>query len=165
VEVDSGPIGREAEVGEICAFLSVGSGEPAALVITGDVGIGKTVVWKHVVQTALRPSFRVLSCQPASSERPLAFSALDDLLGDVIEEFLPELPESRRRAVTVALARGLLGSMPDRHVLARGVLDAFRTLSSSRPFVAVDDARGWIVPHDVLEFCFRRLGVSLSRSC
>jgi len=30
-----------------------------------------------------------LSCQPASAERPLAFSALDDLFGGVAEEILP----------------------------------------------------------------------------
>ena len=158
--MDSRPIGREAEVGEICAFLSASSGEPAAVVIKGDVGIGKTVVWKHLVQTALRPSFRVLSCRPASSERPLAFSALDDLIGDVIGEFLPELPECRRHAVTVALARGTsLGSMPDRQVLARGTLDALRILSRTTPLlVAVDDAQWLDHPSaGVLEFCFRRL--------
>jgi len=66
-KLDSRPIGREAEVGEICAFLSASPGEPAAVAITGDVGIGKTMVWKHLVQTALRPSFRVLSCRPAPS--------------------------------------------------------------------------------------------------
>jgi tetratricopeptide (TPR) repeat protein len=158
--VNSRPIGREAEVGKICAFLTASSSEPAAVAITGDVGIGKTAVWKHVAQAALRPSFRVLSCRPASSERPLAFSALDDLLGDVIEEFLPELPESRRRAVNGALARGpFLGSMPDRQVLARGILDAFRILSRATPLlVAVDDAQWLDHPSaSVLEFCFRRL--------
>jgi DNA-binding CsgD family transcriptional regulator len=158
--VDSQPIGREAEVGKICAFLSAGSGAPRALVITGDVGIGKTAVWKHMVQTALRPSFRVLSCRPALSERPLAFSALDDLLGGAIEEFLPELSESRRRAVTVALGRGTFpGSMPDGQVLARGVLDGFRVLSGATSLlVAVDDAQWLDRPSaDVLEFCCRRL--------
>jgi DNA-binding CsgD family transcriptional regulator len=158
--VNSRPIGREAEVGKICAFLTASSSEPTAVAITGDVGIGKTAVWKHVAQAALRPSFRVLSCRPASSERPLAFSALDDLLGDVIEEFLPELPESRRRAVNGALARGpFLGSMPDRQVLARGILDAFRILSRATPLlVAVDDAQWLDHPSAaVLEFCFRRL--------
>lgn len=158
--MNSRPIGREAEVGKICAFLTASSSEPAAVAITGDVGIGKTAVWKHVAQAALRPSFRVLSCRPASSERPLAFSALDDLLGDVIEEFLPELPESRRRAVNGALARGpFLGSMPDRQVLARGILDAFRILSRATPLlVAVDDAQWLDHPSAaVLEFCFRRL--------
>lgn len=147
-------------MGKICAFLSAGSGEPTALVITGDTGIGKTVVWKHLVKTALPPSFRVLSCRPASSERPLAFSALGDLLGHAAPEFLPRLPEYRRRAVTGALTRGTpLGSMPARQVLARGVLDAFRSLSSARPLlVAVDDAQWMDRPSaDVLEFCFRRL--------
>src|SRR5262249_51573635 len=118
------------------------------------------MVWKHLVQTALRPSFPVLSCRPASSEGPLAFSALDDLLGDVIEEFLPELPECRRQAVAVALARGTSpGSMPDRQALARGTLDAFRILSSATPLlVAVDDAQWLDRPSaGVLEFCFRRL--------
>jgi DNA-binding CsgD family transcriptional regulator len=159
--MDSRPIGREAEVGKICAFLSAGSSEPTAVTITGDAGIGKTVVWNHVAQAAMSPSFRVLSCRPASSERPLAFSALDDLLGDVIDEFLPELPESRRRAVAVALARGpFLGPMPDRQVLARGILDTFRILSASAPLlVAVDDAQWLDHPSaDVLEFCCRRLG-------
>jgi len=158
--VDSPPIGREAEVGKICALLSASPGEPAALIITGDTGIGKTVVWKHLVKSALPPSFRVLSCRPASAERPLAFSALDDLLGDAAQEFLPWLPEYRRRAVTGALTRGIpLGSMPDRQVLARGVLDAFRSLSRARPLlVAVDDAQWMDRPSaDVLEFCFRRL--------
>jgi hypothetical protein len=62
-------------VGKICAFLPAGSGEPAALVITGDVGIGKTVVWKHLLQTTLRSYFRVLSCRSASPERPQIRSA------------------------------------------------------------------------------------------
>jgi hypothetical protein len=85
--VDSQPIGREAEVGRICALFSAGSGEPMALIITGDSGIGKTMVWKHLVKTALPPSFRVLSCRPASSERPLVFSALGDLLGTLPRSF------------------------------------------------------------------------------
>jgi hypothetical protein len=59
-----------------------------ALAITGDAGIGKTVVWKHVTPTISHWS-RVLSCQPTSAERPLAFSALDDLFGDVVGEVLP----------------------------------------------------------------------------
>jgi DNA-binding CsgD family transcriptional regulator len=160
VLVDSRPIGREAELGKICAFLSAGSDGPAALAITGDVGIGKTVVWKHAVQTALRPSFRVLSCRPAPAERPFAFSALGDLLGDMIGEVLPALPDSRRRALAAALGRGTsLESMPDRQLLARGVLDALRILSDGEPLlVAVDDVQWLDRPTaEVLEFSFRRL--------
>lgn len=133
--MDPQPVGRDSEIAEICAFLSATSGASASVAIIGDAGIGKTVVWKHVVQVAGRFS-RVLSCQPAPAERPLAFSALDDLFGDVIEEVLPVLPVlpgPRRRAVEAALLRDASlpftrtslpetdRPLPERRVLARGV--------------------------------------------
>ena len=103
--MDSRPVGRDAEIAESrAAFLSAAFGAPAALVITGDAGIGKTVMWQHVLQAAGRSS-RVLSCRAALAERPLAFSALDDLLGEVAGEVLSVLPGPRRRAVEVALLR------------------------------------------------------------
>ena len=100
--MDSRLVGRNDEIAEIWAFLSAASGGPAALAITGDAGIGKTIVWERVLQEAGR-SFKVLSCQPAPAERPLAFSALDDLFGDVAEEVLPALPGPRRQALKLAL--------------------------------------------------------------
>ena len=54
-----GLVGRDAEITEMRAFLRATSGAPAALVITGDVGIGKTVVWQRMLQVADH-SFRVL---------------------------------------------------------------------------------------------------------
>ena len=168
--MDTGPVGRDAEVAELCAFLSATSGAPSAVAITGDAGIGKTVVWKHVARAAGGSSM-VLSCQPALAERPLAFSALDDLFGDVAGEVLPQLPGPRRRAMEAALLGELVpgpppsdGSeagrpLPERRVLARGVLDALRFLSGGAPLViAVDDVQWLDRPSaGVLEFCFRRL--------
>ena len=155
---------------QISAFLSAASGTPVALAITGDAGIGKTEVWKHVVQDAGR-SARVLSCRPAAAERPLAFSALDDLFGDIADEVLPALAESRRRAVEAALMRHVSPKGPpaapsesgrlrgDRRILARGILDGLRILSGRAPLmIAVDDAQWLDRPSaGVLEFCFRRL--------
>jgi len=163
--VDLVPIGRDGEIVDICAFLSATSGAPSALAITGDPGIGKTMVWKHVLEAARRSS-RVLSCQPASAEKPLAFSALDDLLSEVAGEVLPALPAPARRAVEAALLRDTPeGPEPagrpsrERRVLARGVLDALRILSAGTPLViAVDDAQWLDRPSaGVLEFCSRRL--------
>jgi DNA-binding CsgD family transcriptional regulator/tetratricopeptide (TPR) repeat protein len=99
---DLGLVGRDAEVAEIGAFLTATAGAPSALVIVGDVGIGKTAVWKHAVQAAAG-TYRVLSGRPACAEAPLAFSALDDLFGGVLGEILPGLPEPRRRALEAAL--------------------------------------------------------------
>ncbi len=168
--MDSRPIGRDAEIAEISAFLSAASRAPAALVITGDAGIGKTVVWRHVLQGAGRSS-RVLSCQPVLAEKPHAFSALDDLFGGAAEEILPALPRPRRRAVESALLRDSplepLSAepfeadplAPEPRVLARGILDALRILSGAAPLiVAVDDPQ-WLDRSSAgtLEFCFRRL--------
>ena len=99
---DPGLVGRDAEVAEIGAFLAATAGAPSALIIVGDVGIGKTAVWKHAVHAA-SGTYRVLSCRPARAEAPLAFSALDDLFGGVLGEMLPGLPEPRRRALEAAL--------------------------------------------------------------
>jgi DNA-binding CsgD family transcriptional regulator len=168
-KVDSRPVGRDAEIAEIWAFLSAASEAPAALVITGDAGIGKTVVWEHVLQAAR--SYRVLLCRSAPAERPLAFSALDDLFGDVADEVLPGLAGPRRRAVEAALLRdvtpghfpadplGANPALPEPRVLARGILDGLRILSGGGPLmIAVDDAQWLDRPSArVMEFCFRRL--------
>lgn len=98
-------VGRDAEAAEIGAFLAAAAGAPAALVIVGDVGIGKTAVWQHTVRSASR-THRVLSARPARAEVPLAYSALDDLFGGVLGEMLPGLPGPRRRALEAALHGG-----------------------------------------------------------
>ena len=128
------------------------------------------MVWQHLLQAAGRSS-RVLSCRPAPAERPLAFSALDDLFGDVAGQVLPALPVPRRHAVEVALLRDAslgpwpAGSpaaghpVPEPRGLARGILDALRILSADASLmIAVDDAQWLDRPSaGVLEFCFRRL--------
>jgi len=168
--VDPGPIGRDAEIAKIRGFLLASSQSPAALAITGDAGIGKTMVWKQMIQ-ASGSAAKVLSCQPTLAERPLAFSALNDLFGDVAEQVLPALPDPGRRAVQDALHHGIppgrrpaglseIGrAPPERQVLARGILNALRALSASAPVImAVDDVQWLDHPSmSVLEFCLRRL--------
>lgn len=168
--MDSGPIGRDTEVTKISVFPSATSGIPAAFAVTGDAGIGKSMVWNHAVQ-ASSSSTRVLSSRPIPAERPLAFSALDDLFGDVVEKILPELPGPRRRAVEAAMlldastgrsSAALSGpgrTFRERRALAHGVLGTLRALSHHWPLmVAVDDAQWLDRPSaGVLEFCFRRL--------
>jgi DNA-binding CsgD family transcriptional regulator len=168
--VNSTLVGRDAEIAETQAFLSAASGGPAAVVITGAPGIGKTAVLDYLTQTMSRSS-RVLSCRPALAERPLGFAALDDLLGDLTEEVLHALPGPRRRAVEFMLLRdpstpspsageaANSRSLPERRALARGVLDALRVIAADAPLVlAVDDAQWLDHPSAaVLEFCFRRL--------
>jgi hypothetical protein len=88
--MNAGPIGAGCRD---CHDLHLSFGSiswPGSLAITGDPGIDKSEVWKHAVPGVYRSS-RVLFCQPASAEPPLAFSALDDLLGDDAKEVHPSL--------------------------------------------------------------------------
>jgi DNA-binding CsgD family transcriptional regulator len=102
----------------------------------------------------------VLVCRAAGGEVQLSFAALGDLLGDVLEETLPELPPPQRRALEVALLlEESRGPPPDQRAIALAVLSILRVLARSRPvLIAVDDIQWLDRPTEaVLEFALRRL--------
>jgi DNA-binding CsgD family transcriptional regulator len=138
---------------------SVPSG-PAALVLEGEAGIGKTRLWAHAIEEAERRSWRVLRAQPTTSETPLSFSVLTDLLSGVRPEVLIEVPAPQRRALDIALLRvDPEGALPDHRALATGFLSVLSALARRAPIViAVDDAQWLDAPSArVLEFALRRL--------
>jgi len=91
-------VGRVSELAAFPRFLDAVTEGPAALVLEGDAGIGKTVVWGTGVAMAQERDYRVLSCRPTESETQLPFAALSDLLDEVPEEALAGLPEPQRGA-------------------------------------------------------------------
>jgi DNA-binding CsgD family transcriptional regulator len=152
-------IGREDELGSIQAFLEQVRSGPAALVLSGEPGIGKTILWQAGVEQA-SGTHRVLSYRAGEAEASLSFAALSELLGDVLEEMLPSLAIPRRRALEVAL---LIvepsDEPPDPHAVALAFVDVLRTLAESGPvLVAIDDLQ-WLDPSSagLLEFALRRL--------
>jgi len=66
-------IGRSKEFDSLRQFLDAVVEGPAAFLIEGEAGIGKTALWKQAVDLALRRSYRVLACRPADSETRLSF--------------------------------------------------------------------------------------------
>ena len=154
-------VGREAELDRISGFVGDIAGLPAALVIEGAAGAGKTTLWRAGVAAAEAAGYVVLACRPAGAEVQLSYGALSDLLEPHLEAVLPSLPGPQRRALEVTL---LLeddgGSPPDRRAIAAGALNAFRALARERPvLLAADDAQWVDAPSaEVLEFALRRLG-------
>src|SRR5215207_10310364 len=67
------PIGREAEAAVIGAFLDRAATGPAALVLTGPAGIGKSAVWRAGIAEASRRGFRTLVTHAVEAEAELAF--------------------------------------------------------------------------------------------
>ena len=155
-------VGREPELKAIESFLDgreqVG---PAALVLAGEAGIGKTTLWREGVALASARSWRVLVARPTSPELELPFAGLADLLRGTAADVLPELPEPQRHALEAALLLAEPGgSPPPAHTIAAAVLSYLRELSLLKPvLVAIDDIQ-WLDPSSrgALEFALRRIG-------
>ena len=154
-------VGREEELELLRGFLADSRAGPLALMLEGQPGIGKTTLWAAGVENAREGSYRVLACRPAGAEVQLSFAALGDLLADVLEVTLPELPTPQRRALEVALLlEEAQGPPPDQRAIALAFLGVLRLLAGSGPvLIAVDDAQWLDTPTAaVLEFALRRLG-------
>ena len=152
--------GRERELETLAAYVDAVREGPRGFVVEGEPGIGKTTVWEAAVAAARERGHRVLTCRPAGSEVQLSFAALGDLLEDVLDETLGELPRPQRRALEIALLlEDPQGLPPDQRAIGLAVLGAFRFLAASRPvLVAVDDVQWLDGPSAaVLQFALRRL--------
>lgn len=156
----SGIVGRGPELQVVEEFLGTIQAGPSALVFEGPPGIGKTTLLAQAVARA-RPDFCVLPAQPAEAEAGLAFAALADLLDQVLDGVLLEIPEPQRRALAVALLREEPGPQAtDPRAVAAATLSVLRALARTRPvLVSVDDLQWLDQPSaHVLGFAFRRLG-------
>ena len=95
-------VGRAEELIRIEAFLDSAGLASSALVLEGEPGIGKTVLWRTGVESARRRDWRVLVTRPGEAESGLSFAALGDLLAG-FEDDISALPEPQRRALRVAM--------------------------------------------------------------
>jgi predicted ATPase len=154
----TGVVGRDEELAAVAAFLD--DDFPAALLLAGEAGIGKTTVWRAGLEEARERSVWTLVCRPAESEAQLSFAGLADLLEPVLAETLPALPPVQARALEAAL---LLSEEerppPDQRTISTACLGVVRRLAEEeRVLLAVDDIQ-WLDPPRalVLEFVARRL--------
>ena len=152
-------VGRETETGAAQAWVDLLGDGPAALVVRGDPGIGKTSLWAAATDLATAAGALVLVSRPVEAEMPLGYAGLGDLLEPVADRVLAALTEP----LAADLAAALLlrdGSAPsDPLVVARATLAALRDLAAESPVVvAVDDGQ-WLDPASAraLAFAVRRL--------
>ena len=155
-----GVIGRDAELASIGELLVKIEGGPAALVISGEAGIGKTVLWEAAVGCADRAGLRVLSCRCAEGEASLVFGGLSDLLGAVFPQLAAALAPPRRHALEIALLLMESDSEPlDERAVSLALLDSLRLLADhDAVLVAVDDLQ-WLDASSarVMQMSLRRL--------
>jgi DNA-binding CsgD family transcriptional regulator len=137
--------GREDELAALLDLLEAPEELPAAAVIVGEAGIGKTTLWLAAVEAAQARGYLVLSCRPAEAEAAFSFVGLADLIGGVVPDVLPQLPRPQRRALEAALALSESdGQRAEEGVVAFAFLSTLRELAAGhRLLLAIDDVQ-WL---------------------
>ena len=153
-------VGRQAELEVIEAFLDRVEGGPAALVLEGEAGIGKTTLWQSGVATARSRGFTVLSARPVQSEAQLAYASVADLLAGLSDDGFTDLPEPQREGLAAALLKTTPSSpAPQPRAIAAGFLSVLRRLSGRGPVLLAIDDVPWLDRSSAraIEFAARRL--------
>ena len=154
-------VGRDQELAAIAHFLESCVTSPQVLFISGEPGIGKTLLWESALDQAQALGFTVLSCRTVESETKLAFASLADLIGPVFDVVAPALAEPQRASLEIALLRASpKATPPDLRAIGTGLLSIARELSSRSPtLLAVDDVQ-WLdeASASALGFALRRIG-------
>ena len=157
---ESSLIAREVELDRVETWLGFLAEGPGALLIWGDVGIGKTSLWTAALDRATARGIRVLQARAVEGELPLGFATLGDLLATEVEPVLGDLPEPLAQAMSAAVTLGGSTVSDDPLLVGRATLAAIRALARDAPLViAVDDAPWVDAPTArALAFAARRLG-------
>src|SRR5712692_2068597 len=136
-------------------LADVRAGRSRVLVVRGEPGIGKTALLGYAADTA--PDFRVARAEGVESEMELAFAALHQLCGRMLDR-LDQLPAPQRDALGVAF--GLrTGSAPDRFLVGLAVLGLLSEVAADQPLLCLVDDAQWLdqASAQALAFTARRL--------
>jgi DNA-binding CsgD family transcriptional regulator len=163
--MESNIVGREDELELLESFLREQRAAPAALVLEGEAGIGKSTLWGAGVEHAYELGINVLRSRPAEAERSLPHAGLGDLLELLADDVFSRMAPPRREMLRSAL---LLSEAPtrqvDRRTLAVAVRSALELLAEAAPvLIAIDDVQ-WLDRSTAatLSFALRRLSGRVS---
>ena len=153
-------LGRDDELRSLEAFLDEKASGVAVLGLEGEAGIGKSTLWRAAVEAARERGLRVLTARPAELESLVAYAGLADVLEEIVEDVLPEIPNPRRSALEAIL---LLDDAPnvavDFRTVAVAVQTALQLVAAREPLLlAIDDVQ-WLDASSAraLGFALRRL--------
>ena len=151
-------INRVDELAALSSLLDdAETGKSAALVLRGEVGVGKTALLDAVTELASGRGMATAAIAGIEDEAPIGWAALHR----VLQRFpgsIDRLPPPQRDALRSTL--GLMtGPPPDRFLVGLGVLTLLADRASERPLVTVIDDAQWLDPESgtVFGFAARRL--------
>ena len=131
----------------------------SALLIRGEIGVGKSSILAAAIARAQASGIRVLRTTGVESETNLPFAGLHQLLQPWIGA-IDQLASPQRGAIRAAL--GMADeAVPDTFLVGLATLNLLADLAESVPVLVVADDAQWLdgPTLDVLTFVARRLGV------
>jgi tetratricopeptide (TPR) repeat protein len=151
-------IGRDAGLARLRGLVNPVPLSSQVLLITGEAGIGKTVLLADAAERARLAGLRVLSVTGRESESRLAFAGLHQLLRPVLSS-AAGLPGRQAQALSWALGLSADPGAPDPLLTGAAVLTLLSDLSERSPVLVVADDAHWLDRSslDALSFAGSRL--------
>src|ERR1700740_2245753 len=152
-------IGREAGLARLRGLVDPLPRAGQVLLVTGDAGMGKTVLLADAAGRARSAGMRVLSVTGRESESKLAFAGLHQLLRPVLSH-AAALPGRQAQALQGALGLAADPVAADPLLTGVAVLTLLSDLSELSPVLVVADDAHWLDRSslDALAFAARRPG-------
>lgn len=150
-------VGRAREVALIQDFLAESAEHGGTVLLSGEPGVGKTVLLDTAAESATASGVRVLRAAGVEFEADISFSGLHQALLPLVDTF-DRLGPADGDALRVALGFGS-GPAPDRLAVSHAALALLRQVAAVDPLLLVVDDLPWIdrASAAVLEFVARRL--------
>jgi DNA-binding CsgD family transcriptional regulator len=134
--------GRAEELENIRVFLDRTAGDGAALLLSGEPGVGKSLLLEAAVDAARAAGMVVLTASGVEFEADVSFAALNQVLLPLHDQF-DRLSCAHRDALAVALGLGD-GPVYDRTVVSDAALTLLRRVSTDAPLLLVVDDLQWV---------------------
>ena len=138
---DSLLIGRDAEMARVNGIIERLPEGGAALVVSGETGVGKSALLHYARTRAAALDLRTLTTTGVESEAELAFAGLHQLLYPVLG-LVELLPAPQRGALEVAFGIAS-GSEPDAFLVALAAYQLVCDAAEERPLVILADDAHW----------------------
>ncbi|WP_121715578.1 LuxR family transcriptional regulator [Streptomyces sp. E5N91] len=150
-------VGREADLESIHSFFGDSMARGAALLLTGEPGVGKSALLDAVAAAAAGRGICVLRAAGVQFEADIAYAGLNQLLVPLFEDF-DSLDPVHQEALRVAVGIGG-GPAPDRLLTSTAVLLLLRSVAARLPLLLLIDDLPWLdrATTGVLGFVARRL--------
>src|SRR5487761_1268257 len=151
-------IGREAALARLRGLVDPARRAAQVLIVTGEAGMGKTVLLADAAERARSAGMQVLSVTGRESESKFAFAGLHQLLRPVLST-ITGLPVRQAQALLGALGLAPEPAAPVPLLTSVAVLTLLSDLSERAPLLVVVDDAHWLDRSslDVLGFVGSRL--------